>query len=269
MSNAPASVSTQKIFGVEVTSCPLDLACDLIEARIAERSPTRVAFLNANLSLLAAEQSDLREALDGFIVFNDGIGVDIANRILNGSAFPANLNGTDLVPHLLSRARGPLRIFLLGAKPETLHKAVATIRQRWPHHSVVGQADGYFTASQEPLILEAIVSARPDVVLVAMGNPKQELWIARNVPSCAPCALGIGALFDFMTGEVKRAPHWIRAIRSEWVFRLLIEPRRLWRRYLIGNARFLAHVLVSWATQRIGLRASGADGSGPDGRGLR
>jgi alpha-1,3-mannosyltransferase len=266
MSNVPALVSTQKIFGVEVTSCNLDLACDLIEARIAERSPTRIAFLNANLSLLASEHADLREALDGFIVFNDGIGIDIANRILNGSAFPANLNGTDLVPHLLSRARRPLRIFLLGAKPEILQKAVAAVRQRWPHHSVVGQVDGYFTASQEPIIRQAILDARPDVILVAMGNPKQELWIAQNVPYCAPCALGIGALFDFMTGEVRRAPHWVRAIRFEWVFRLILEPRRLWRRYLIGNARFLAHVFATWATQRIGLRASGADG--PDSRDL-
>jgi alpha-1,3-mannosyltransferase len=91
-----------------------------------------------------------------------------------------------------------------------------------------------------------------------MGNPKQELWIARNVPYCAPCALGIGALFDFMTGEMRRAPHWVRAIRFEWVFRLILEPRRLWRRYLVGNTRFLSHVIANWATQRTGLCASGA-----------
>jgi alpha-1,3-mannosyltransferase len=267
MHSAPAFVTTQRIFGVEVLSCHLDLACDLIEARIAERTPTRVAFLNANLSLLAVDRSDLREALGGFVVFNDGIGIAIANRILNGSTFAANLNGTDLVPHFLSRARGSLRIFLLGAKPETLQKAARTIQRRWPRHVVVGQENGYFKASQETLIQQAIAAARPDIVLVAMGNPNQELWISRNIPHCAPCALGVGALFDFLTGEARRAPRWMRAVRFEWLFRLAHEPRRLWRRYLIGNAAFLAYVFGLWAAQRagrsLGSRAEVITADGP------
>jgi exopolysaccharide biosynthesis WecB/TagA/CpsF family protein len=252
MGSESARVRTQEIFGVEVLLCHLDLACDLIEARIANRAPTRVAFLNANLSLLAVQRPDLREALKAFVVFNDGFGVDIANRVLNGSGFPANLNGTDLVPHLLGRMRTSLRIFLLGAKPETLQKAVRVIRHRWPHHSVVGQAHGYLDAGQEALIPDVILKARPDIVLVAMGNPKQELWIAQHVPRCAPCCLGVGALFDFLAGDVKRAPRWIRAVRCEWMFRLALEPRRLWRRYLIGNAQFIAYLAVSWVAQTTG-----------------
>lgn len=269
MHSAPAFVTTRRIFGVEVLSCPVDLACDLIEARIADRTPTRVAFLNANLSLLAVDRSDLREALDGFVVFNDGIGIDIANRILNGSRFPANLNGTDLVPHLLGRASGSLRIFLLGARPKTLRKAARTIQRRWPRHTVVGQVNGYFKASQEALIRQAIVASRPDIVLVAMGNPNQELWISRNIPHCAPCALGVGALFDFLTGEASRAPRWMRAARFEWLFRLARDPRRLWRRYLIGNAAFLAYVFALWAAQRAGrLLGSRTDAIAADGHGL-
>jgi alpha-1,3-mannosyltransferase len=269
MQSAPAFVTTRRIFGVEVLSCHLDQACDLIEARIAERTPTRVAFLNANLSLLAVDRSDLREALDGFVVFNDGIGIAIANRILNGSTFAANLNGTDLVPHFLSRARRSLRIFLLGAKPETLQKAARTIEGRWPRHVVVGQVNGYFKASQETLIQQAIAAARPDIVLVAMGNPNQELWISRNIPHCAPCALGVGALFDFLTGEARRAPRWMRAVRFEWLFRLACEPRRLWRRYLIGNAAFLAYVFALWVAQRTGRSpGSRADAIAADGPGL-
>jgi alpha-1,3-mannosyltransferase len=247
-----ARVRTQEIFGVEVLSCHLDPACDLIAARIANRVPTRVAFLNANLSLLAVQRPELREALNEFVVFNDGLGVAIANRVLNGSRFPANLNGTDLVPHLLGRMRTPLRIFLLGARPETLQKAVRAICHRWPHHIVVGHAHGYLDAGQEALIPSMIRKARPEIVLVAMGNPIQELWIAQHVPRCAPCCLGVGALFDFLAGDVKRAPRWIRAIRCEWMFRLALEPRRLWRRYLIGNAKFIAYLAVAWVAQRTG-----------------
>ena len=252
MDGTSARVRTQDIFGVEVLSCHLDLACDLIEARIASRAPTRVAFLNANLSLLAVQRPDLREALKAFVVFNDGLGVDIANRVLNGSRFPANLNGTDLVPHLLDRIRTSLRIFLLGAKPETLQKAVRAIRHLWPQHIVVGHVHGYLDAGQEALIPDMILKARPDIVLVAMGNPKQELWIGQHVPRCAPCCLGVGALFDFLAGDVKRAPRWIRVVRCEWMFRLALEPRRLWRRYLVGNAQFIAYLAAAWGAQRTG-----------------
>jgi alpha-1,3-mannosyltransferase len=252
MDGRSTRVRTQDIFGVEVLSCHLDLACDLIEARIANRVPTRVAFLNANLSLLAVQRADLREALKAFVVFNDGLGVDIANRVLNGCGFPANLNGTDLVPHLLGRIGYPLRIFLFGAKPEALQKAVRAIRHRWPQHIVVGQAHGHHDASREALIPDMIRKARPDIVLVAMGNPIQELWIAQHVPRCAPCCLGVGALFDFLAGDVKRAPRWIRAMRCEWVFRLALEPRRLWRRYLVGNAKFIAYLAAARVAQRTG-----------------
>jgi exopolysaccharide biosynthesis WecB/TagA/CpsF family protein len=209
--------------------------------------PTRVAFLNANLSLLSIERPDIKQALTEFIVLNDGVGIEIANRLLNGSAFPENLNGTDFVPYLLSRARKPIRMFLLGARQETLRKAVQTIRQRWPRHTVVGHADGYFSAEQETSILKSIADAAPDIVLVAMGNPRQELWIAQNIPHCAPCALGVGALFDLIAGDARRAPRWVRGLRFEWLFRLTLEPCRLWRRYLIGGARFLAYVIAVWA----------------------
>jgi exopolysaccharide biosynthesis WecB/TagA/CpsF family protein len=249
-------VTTHRIFGVDVLSCDRDRACDMIEARLADQLPTRVAFLNANLSLLSLERPDLERALHDFVVFNDGIGIEIANRILNHSPFQANLNGTDFIPYLLGRFHKPLRVFLLGSKPETVRKAAQTIRLRWPQHTIVGYADGYFSSDQEPSILRSIRNLRPDILLVAMGNPRQELWIARNIPQCAPCALGVGALFDFIAGEVRRAPRWVRAVRLEWLFRLALEPGRLWQRYMIGGAKFLGRVI---AFRLAGLRARPID----------
>ncbi len=268
MRSTPSSLPTlYQLLGVEVLSCTFDQACDLIELRIRLQTPTRIAFLNANLSLLAIERAELRRELSDFIVFNDGVGVNIANRILNGSSFDANLNGTDLIPYLLTHIRNPLRLFLLGTTPETLAKVVSFVHQRWPHHAVVGQASGYYKPEHEPALLQSIANSHPDLVLVAMGNPTQEIWIARHIPGCAPCAIGVGGLFDFIAGNVQRAPDWIRAARLEWLFRLSQEPRRLWRRYLIGNARFLAHVFamrLSWLSMPPEVRCGARRSIAPD-----
>jgi exopolysaccharide biosynthesis WecB/TagA/CpsF family protein len=238
------SPASHELFGVNVLSCKPDEACDLIESRILLGAPTRIAFLNANLSLLAIQRVGLREMLGEFLIFNDGVGIDIANRMLNGSTFVANLNGSDFIPYFLTRVRTSLRIFLLGATPATLEKVARNVQSRWPRHTIAGQAPGFIKPDQENAIAEMIVRSRSHLVLVAMGNPTQELWIGEYIPRCAPCAFGVGGLFDFMAGNVKRAPDSIRALRLEWLFRLSQEPRRLWQRYLIGNAKFLTHVLA-------------------------
>ena len=236
--------AAHELFGVKVLSCGPDQACDLIESRILVGAPTRIAFLNANLSLLALEHAGLRERLSEFLLFNDGIGIDIANRILNGSGFAANLNGTDFIPYFLTRVRSPLRIFILGTTSATLEKVARTVESRWPQHTIAGRAPGFLSLDQIDAVSEMVVKSRAHMVLVAMGNPTQELWIAQHIPYCAPCAIGVGGLFDFMAGNVQRAPSWMRSLRLEWLFRLSQEPGRLWRRYLIGNAKFLAHVLT-------------------------
>ncbi|MEZ5788167.1 MAG: WecB/TagA/CpsF family glycosyltransferase [Xanthobacteraceae bacterium] len=243
-------LKTCKVFGVPVLSFDRNQACDLIEHRIANRTPTRVAFLNANLSLLAIERAEVQQALGDFIVFNDGIGVEIANRVLNGSRFPADLNGTDLMPYLLTRIRRPLRLFLLVGRPQTTDRVVAEFEKRWPWHVVVGHAFCAPNDERSALLSQRVAEAKPDIVIIAKGNPNQELWIAENVPQCAPCAFGVGGLFDFMIGEAKRAPVWVRVIRMEWMFRLAREPRRLWRRYLIGGMKYGFYIAFGWLTLR-------------------
>ena len=104
--------------------------------------------------------------------------------------------------------------------------------------------DGYFKPSEEPAILERIRGLKPDILLVAMGVPRQELWIARHI-TAEHCTMpiAVGALLDFMSGAVPRAPKLLRQLRLEWVFRLMVEPSRMWRRYVLGNPLFLARVL--------------------------
>jgi alpha-1,3-mannosyltransferase len=136
---------------------------------------------------------------------------------------------------------------LLGAKPGIAEKAAKVLHAIAPQHKIVGIRHGYFTPQENDGIIRSIREAKADVILVALGNPIQELWLDRNLAETG-CLLGfsVGALFDFLAGEIPRAPEWIRKARLEWVYRLIQEPTRLARRYLIGNGVFLARAIRQW-----------------------
>ena len=205
--------------------------------------PLMVAFCNAHTANLAARDGALRLALAEAMVLNDGIGVDIASRALFGDSFPANLNGTDFVPHLLAVATRPLRLFLLGAAEGVAEAAAATVRSRYPHVEVVGTQHGYFGEEQDEAVVARIRESGANMVLVAMGQPRQELWAARRYRQIAGPVLCVGALFDFLAERVPRAPKAVRKLRMEWAFRLVQEPRRLSGRYLVGNLAFISRVV--------------------------
>jgi len=236
--------NTVDILGIPVHCGEPSEVRALIDKRIIQRLPTRIAFLNAHLSNIAARDRDLQEQLQSFLVLNDGIGIDLARRILHGRPFERNLNGTDFLPYLLETTEHNLRVFLLGARKHVVTEAAAVISTRWPRHRIVGLRDGYFDKRNEPDIQNEIRRADPDLVLVGMGNPRQEAWIASNIPSVCSCALAIGAGFDFLSGTIPRAPGWIRRMRLEWLYRLCREPVRLGRRYLVGNIVFLVRVAL-------------------------
>ncbi|HVY06912.1 MAG TPA: WecB/TagA/CpsF family glycosyltransferase [Burkholderiales bacterium] len=235
----------REVLGISVASLSREAATLLLEQKILEGIPARVAFANANLVNMACEDEALRERLANFLVLNDGVGLNIASRYLHGEPFPDNLNGTDFIPFFLDNCGSPLRIFLLGGRPEVAANAAAIVARRWPRHSVAGHQHGYFASDEGDRVFERIRAASPDVVLVAMGNGPQERWVERLVPHAAMSAFGVGALFDFLTGEVARAPAWMRGIGLEWGFRLVQEPRRLFRRYLVGNPKFILRVLLA------------------------
>jgi beta-1,4-glucosyltransferase len=233
--------STRNVLGVEISVARQREAIDLLLARLAARVPTRVAFANANLLTTLSSQPDGVRLLDGFLVFNDGIGVDLASVALYRRWFPENLNGTDLIPALLAAAPRGTRVFIYGAKPDVLAKTAALLAERYGC-LVCGAVDG-FSASPREVARQASETC-PDVVLVALGNPLQEEWIAAHAAAIgAPLAIGVGALLDFLTGAVPRAPLAMRRLRLEWLYRWAQEPGRLRRRYTVGMARFLAGVI--------------------------
>jgi alpha-1,3-mannosyltransferase len=222
-------------------------AINLLDERFQRGAPNIVAFANAHTLNMTAADPAVRSVLDRSIVFNDGVGIDIASRVLFGKAFPENLNGTDFVPHYLRQSQNRYRIFLVGAKPGVAERAARKLARLAPGHEIVGLSHGYVPRAQMPELIARIRRARADVLLVAMGNPEQEAWLNRHLPESG-CRLGfgVGALFDFLADDVARAPAWMRSARIEWIFRMLQEPRRLWRRYLVDMPVFLARVLRQW-----------------------
>ena len=239
----PGVSAWKQILGIPVADIDLDHAIALLRGFVAEGRFTKVGFLNAHNANVASIEPEFATALSDFLILADGVGVDIAAKVLYGESFAANLNGTDFIPALLAAEPRPLTIGLLGATRANAETAAARFAEFARQHRFVVVHDGYFSAEQEPLILDRVRHLHPDILLVAMGVPRQELWIARHITS-AHCTMpmAVGALLDFVSGAVPRAPLLMRQMRLEWLFRLMVEPGRLWRRYVVGNPIFLARV---------------------------
>ena len=230
------------ILGIRVQSGPVRHVIEHIDCRMLEGEATRVAFLNAHLSNVCSSNRELGEHLGRFLVLNDGVGLNLARRVLYGQPFSENLNGTDFVSAYLDGTAYDLRVFLLGAHIDVIDRTARIFAERWPRHSVVGFHHGFTQEADAGALRGMIAATRPDLILVGMGNPRQEKWIAEHVPGLCGCAMAVGAWFDFIAEAVPRAPSIIRRAHLEWVFRLCIEPRRLARRYLVGNVVFLARL---------------------------
>ena len=234
----------RNILGVPITVGTAVQMVKLLDGRFEQKSHTNVAFANSHLLNVASNDEQIRAILGESIVLNDGIGTDIASFILFGEAFPENLNGTDFIPYYLQNTRNHYRIFLLGSRPGVAERAMRNFSSRYPQHRIVGCHHGYFGRSETEEVILMIKNSRADIVLAAMGNPRQERWLAENLQATdALLGFAVGALFEFATGNARRAPIWMRVVRLEWLHRLIQEPRRLGRRYLIGNPQFIFRVL--------------------------
>ena len=188
------------------------------------------------------------------------VGEDQIVRVLEGRTLlsrllrdplPARVAGSNLVPDLCPRCKAEgLRFYVLGGAEEALAEALAAMECKAGFPMPIAGSDHSFVklGEEQPEIVERINAAKPDILFVALGNPKQELWLARNAAALdVPVALGIGGSFNFVAGRVKRAPRWMQKCSLEWVHRIAQEPGRLWRRYAYGLVKFswlsLLHLL--------------------------
>lgn len=216
---------------------------DIVSA-VSQASGRVFAFCNMHTFNMARRSHSVANSLKRCTVFNDGVGIDVASRILFGDSFPANLNGTDLTSDLLAKLPRPVSIYLIGSPPGIAQEAARAIAERFPGVKVVGTRHGYLEDDENHSIAQELRASGAQLVLVGMGNPRQELWASHIAGQTGAVILCVGAYIDFLAGRFSRAPLWVRRIRCEWMYRLALEPSRLWRRYLVGGFLFLCAVMA-------------------------
>lgn len=252
--NSPRAVH---ILGVRVDDLSEEEALAQAAALIASGRPHHVVTVNPEFVMEARRNPAFRAVLAAAdMATPDGAGLLFAARYL-GTPLRARVTGVALTERLaaLAAARG-YRLFLLGAAPGVAAAAAAALQARHPGLTIAGSFAGTPDPRHEPFLRQLVGAARPQILLVAYGHPRQDLWIARNQPALGvPLAVGVGGTFDELAGIVPLAPAWMQRLGLKWLFRLITQPRR-WRRILN------AVVLFSWAVVREGRRPS-AVGSEP------
>lgn len=230
-----------------------------VETGRAIRKGHQIATINADFVVKSLYDPELRRILqDADMATADGMPLVWSARLL-GVPLEGRVTGADMVPALAKRAaeRG-YSIYFLGAAPGVAERAAAILQERYPSLKIAGCSSPSREAVErgDPAIVEACRAAQPDILLVAFGNPKQEKWIAQYAKSLqVPVMMGVGGTFDFIAGITKRAPLWMQESGLEWLYRLLCEPRRLWKRYATDLVGFGYFFLWQWLVM---YRATGS-----------
>jgi N-acetylglucosaminyldiphosphoundecaprenol N-acetyl-beta-D-mannosaminyltransferase len=220
----------------------LDMAATLEHCRAAidGRRYTQHVAINAAKLVSFRRQPELRGVVEQCHLINaDGQAIVWASRLL-GDPLPERVAGVDLMQELLALAeRAGYRVYILGAREEVLQTALATLHQRHPQLAVAGAHHGYFAEEESSEVADEVRASQPDILFVAMSSPRKEQWLGRFGESLGvPLVMGVGGAIDIVAGVTRRAPELWQRLGVEWLYRLLQEPRRMFRRYLVTNAQF-------------------------------
>ena len=223
-----------KLLGADIDALNMEETVERVAGFIRSGRPHWIITLNPEFLYRAQFENQLMElAKRADLVTPDGVGIVWACRVA-GCPVPERVTGVDLMLRLVERAAAEgWRVYLLGAAPGVAEEAAERLGLKHPGLQVVGVHHGYFQGNEENEVAAEIKKAKPDLLFVALGAPKQERWIDRHLEETgAAAALGVGGSFDVVAGRAKRAPQWIRSLHLEWLSRLLKEPSR-WRRQLV------------------------------------
>ena len=231
---------------MSVMGCPVDNlsfgeTLDLIEGFIKSGKPHQHVVVNADKILKAKNDPELKNIIEKCDIINaDGMAVVWASRLL-GKPLKQRITGIDLMYALFEMAnkRG-YGVYFLGAKEDIVSSVSGICSQKYPNMRIAGFRNGYWTEPEEYGVVSAIRESRPDILFVAISSPKKELFLKKYLLEMnVPFVMGVGGSFDVFAGKTSRAPFWMQKAGLEWLFRLAQEPGRMWRRYLIGNIKFL------------------------------
>lgn len=246
------NLSRENLLGVGVHAVTRETALETILAWASRRESRAVAFATVHMLMEAVDRADVRRALTQIdLVLPDGM--PLVWWLRRRGHRQERIAGPDTMPLLLERAaQKGLAVGFYGSTPETLARLQKRVREIWPNVSVVYAYSPPFralTPDEEAHVAQVVTQAGVQMLFVALGCPKQERWMAAQRGRIPAVMLGVGAAFDFLTGVKPRAPRWMQRAGLEWLFRLATEPRRLARRYLYHNPRFLFLALA----QELGL----------------
>ncbi len=239
------------ILGVPFDNVTTAQTVSVIEDMVESRKPNHLVTANVDFLVQSLHDVELHRILtDAQLVLCDGMPLVWASRLL-GNPLPERVAGSDLVPLLIETAvRKQFRLFFLGGSSETAAQAVANLKQKHPQVVIAGHYSppiGNLFEMDHAEICRRIRQAKPDLLFVSFGCPKQEKWIAMHYRDLGvPVSVGVGATIDFLAGKVLRAPRWMRATGAEWLFRLAQEPRRLFKRYMRGLWIFGWAIALQW-----------------------
>jgi N-acetylglucosaminyldiphosphoundecaprenol N-acetyl-beta-D-mannosaminyltransferase len=230
---------TVRLFGVDLASITLEQSVQRVRELVATGGPHQHVVLNASKVVAMHDDPALREIVRSCALINaDGASVVWAGRLL-GRRVPERVAGIDLFQRLVQvAAEDGDSIYLLGATDEVVRATAAVFERRHPDLKIAGLRSGYWTDDDE--VVADVRAANPTYLFLAVPSPRKEYWLHENLERLGvPFVMGVGGSFDVVAGLTKRAPKFMQSAGLEWFWRFLQEPRRMWKRYLVGNTRFL------------------------------
>lgn len=243
----------KNIHGVMVDNVTMDEALARVMAMLEGNSPGKVYTPNSEIIMEATRNPELMDILNGAdLLVADGAGVVLASRILN-QPVSQKVSGIDLIKRILINTDlRPVSFFIFGGKPGVAEQASINILSEFPRANIVGFRNGYFSSEEEEEILRKINEAKPEIVLVGLGAPKQEKWIHENARKLnCKVLMGIGGSIDVFAGTAQLAPEFMRKAGLEWLFRLMKEPRRYKR--MLDLPRFMMLTIKERLRKKRGL----------------
>ncbi len=234
-------MSKTKFYNIDIDVLNQDETLTRCRDFINSSSNHLLFFVNAHCFNIAQKNTSYLKVLNTCdLLLNDGVGIKMGAK-LAGIKLKENMNGTDFVPKLLEFAsKFKQNVFFLGGKEGIALAAKQNTKLKLPDISIVGFRNGYFNFDADSEVITDILNKKTDILIVGMGVPRQELWLTKNKEKLTGVKISVagGAVLDFISGNVSRAPLWMRKIGLEWLFRLIHEPMRLFKRYIIGIPQY-------------------------------